>query len=322
MDKIAISRDMFEEQLEFAASRVKDPRVGLFGPDSMMWRLSRHALLGAHGSGRALLLQIAHPWVTTGVDEHSTTRNDPLGRAARTFTTVISIIYGSLDQAIHQARIVHNVHEKIRGRMGVDAGAFGKGSEYQANEANAMLWVHATLWDTAVMMHELFKGPLTPQEKNRYYEETRLFAYMFGIPDSILPRNWNEFMDYNRAKWDSDQLTVTPATRELAAFLFDPLHVVLTPAMYWLKIVTAATMPPRLREEFGLRFGSREQFLFTQGRKVVSAAEPWVPDLLRHGPSYVEAKRRLQGKSSTWATRLFTKAILGRSELVGLNKNS
>ncbi len=321
METLAITRDMFEAQLERVASQVKDPRVGLFGPDSMMWRLSRHALLGAHGSGRALLLQIAHPWVTTGVDEHSTTRDDPLGRAKRTFTTVISIMYGSLDQAIYQARLVHNVHEKIRGKMLADAGAFGRGTEYQANEAHAMLWVHATLWDTAVLMHELFREKLTPEEKNRYYEETRLFAYMFGIPDSILPRNWNEFMEYNRAMWDSDQLTVTPATRELAGFLFDPLHVVLTPAMYWLKVVTAATLPPRLREAFGLPYGSREKFVFEQGRRLVSAAEPWMPDLLRHGPSYVEAHRRLQGKSSTLATRLITRVLLGRSELVGQNKH-
>lgn len=320
METIAITHDMFEQQLARVIAEVKDPQAGLFGPDSMMWRLSRHALSGAHGSGRALLLQIAHPWVTQGVDQHSHTRSDPLGRAARTFTAVISIIYGSLEQAIHQARVVRNVHRKIRGQMTEHAGAFGKGSDYLANEANAMLWVHATLWDTSVMMYELFQGPLTPQEKNRFYDETRLFAYMFGIPDEILPRNWNEFMDYNRAMWSSDQLAVTLSTRELAGFLFDPLHVTLTPAMYWLKVVTAATLPPRLREEFGLPYGKREQFVFEQGRRVVSFSEPLLPSILRYGPSYVEAKRRLQGKSSTWVTRVLTKAVFGRSEVVGLNR--
>lgn len=320
MAVVEITRDLFEQQLERVAAEVKDPQVGLFGPDSMMWRIGRHAVFGAHGSGRALLLQIAHPWVTRGVDEHSSTRNDPLGRAARTFTTVLSIVYGTLDQAMHQARIVHNVHNNIRGRMVEHAGSFAEGSAYLANEANAMLWVHATLWETSVMMYELFKGPLTPEEKNRFYEETRLFAYMFGIPDHILPQNWNDFMAYCRQMWDSDQLTVTPATRELAGFLFDPLHVVLTPAMYWLRIVTAATLPPRLRDEFGLVYGKRERFLFEQGRRVVSGTEPLIPSILRYGPAYVEAKRRLQGKSSTIMTRMLNKAILGRAELVGLDR--
>ena len=53
MEQHIISRDQFEAQLARAAAQVKDPEVGLFGPDSMMWRLSRHALFGAHGAGRA-----------------------------------------------------------------------------------------------------------------------------------------------------------------------------------------------------------------------------------------------------------------------------
>lgn len=320
METKTISRDQFERQLELVASQVKDPKVGLFGPDSMMWKLSRHALFGAHGSGRALLLQIAHPWVTRGVDQHSKTRSDPLARAAGTFSAVLSIVYGTLDQANRYARAVHNIHSRIQGNIETDSGAFAKGSNYQANEANAMLWVHATLWDTTVMMYELFKRPLSQEEKDRFYDETRLFAYMFGIPDEILPDSWNEFMDYNRTMWDSDQLHVNQATRELASFLFDPLHVALTPAMAWLKLTTAATLPPRLRREFNLNYGPKEKALFQSGRKMVRLAEPLAPSILRHGPSYVEAQRRLQGKYSTWLTRQTSKLIFRRPELVALKK--
>ena len=316
-----IDRDQFEQQLQLAASKVKDPQVGLFGPDSMMWKLSRHALLGAHGSGRALLLQIAHPWVTRGVDQHSKTRSDPLARAAGTFSAVLSIVYGNLDQAQRYARAVHNIHNRIRGEMETDCGAFQNGSAYQANEANAMLWVHATLWDTTVMMYELFKRPLTHSEKEQFYEETRLFAYMFGIPDEVLPENWNAFMEYNRSMWESNQLHVNKATLDLASFLFDPLHITLTPAMAWLKLVTAATLPPRLRRDFGLHFGQSEKMLFQSGRKLVRLAEPLAPEILRHGPSYIEAQRRLQGKHSTWLTRQASKAMFRRPELVAL-KNS
>ena len=316
MEQHIISRDQFEAQLARAAAQVKDPEVGLFGPDSMMWRLSRHALFGAHGAGRALLLQIAHPWVTRGVDEHSNTRTDPLGRAKRTFTSVLSIVYGNLEQATKYARAVHNIHSRIQGRMDYDAGAFGRDTPYQANEAQAMLWVHATLWDTTVMMYELFRRPLSQQEKDQFYEETRLFAYMFGIPDEILPPDWNAFMEYNQTMWNSDQLAVTPATRELTAFLFQPLHFTLAPAMAWLKIATAATLPPRLREDFGLRYGNKERLLFASGRTVLSLAEPAAPAIIRNGPAYVEATRRIRGLPSTLLTRAFTRAIFGRPELV------
>lgn len=322
MEQVVITRDLFEAQLERAISQSKDPQTGLFGPDSMMWKLSRHALLNAHGGGRALLLQIAHPWVTQGVDQHSKTRNDPLGRAKRTFSAVLSIVYGNLEQATKFARAVHNIHSRIQGRMDYQAGAFEAGSAYQANEANAMLWVHATLWDTTVKMYELFRHPLSDSEKERFYEETKLFAYMFGIPDAILPPDWESFMEYNRDMWNSDQLVVTDETRELTQFLFDPLHFTLTPAMGWLKLVTAATMPARLRDEFGLVYGPKEKLLFASGRKLVSMAEPYTPDMLRNGPSYIEASRRIRGLPSTLLTRTLNKAIFGRPELVALKPGS
>lgn len=320
MQQLVVTRDMFESQLELAISKAKDPRIGLFGPDSMMWKLSRHAMFGAHGSGRALLLQIAHPWVTRGVDEHSKTRSDPLGRAKRTFTTVLSIVYGDLEQATKYARAVHNVHNRIQGTMDSSAGAFGEGTPYMANEANALLWVHATLWDTTVMMYELFRRPLSAEEKDRFYNETKLFAYMFGIPDAILPPDWESFKEYNRSIWDSDQLVVTDSTRELAAFLFAPLHFTLTPAMAWLKITTAATLPTRLREEFNLPYGRKERLIFASGRKILSVAEPITPGLIRNGPAYVEASRRIRGLPSTIMTRALTRAMFGQPELVALKQ--
>lgn len=318
MQTFEIDSDQFEAQLALVAAKVKEPAAGLFGPSSMMWRLAKHALAGSQGSGRALLLQIAHPWVTQGVNDHSKTRSDPLGRAARTFTAVLSIVFGSLDQAMREARIVHRVHQRIKGTMAVDSGDFPQGSRYSANEAYAMLWVHATLWDTTVLMHELFIGPLSDQEKEAFYKETRLFAYMFGIPDEILPPNWQEFMEYNQAMWNSDQLVVNAATRELAGFLFAPMHFTLKPAMAWLKIVTAATLNERLRRDFALPYGSNEQRVFGVGRKAIYYADRVSPTIVRSGPSYVEAMRRIQGKSSTWLTRKLNKAMLGRSELVSL----
>lgn len=317
-----IDRNQFEQQLELVISRVKDPKAGLFGPGSMMWKLSRHALFGAHGSGRALLLQIAHPWVTQGVDQHSKTRSDPLGRGARTFTAVLSIVYGDLDQALKYARAVHNIHNRIRGNMDYHAGEFGEGSYYQANEAHAMLWVHATLWETTVAMYELFRRPLSQMEKERFYDETKLFAYMFGIPDEILPPTWNDFMEYNRDMWDSDQLVVTDATLELTRFLFAPPHPAMAPAMHWLKIATAATLPARLRREFGFHYGAKERTIFKSGRKLLRLMEPWAPDILRNGPTYIEAHRRMDGLPSTWLTRAMSKAMFGRPELVSLKGNA
>ena len=37
--------------------------AGVFGPDSAAWRVNGEAVIVFLGAGRALLLQLAHPWV-------------------------------------------------------------------------------------------------------------------------------------------------------------------------------------------------------------------------------------------------------------------
>src|SRR3989440_9384676 len=50
--------------------------VGLFGPGSLTWRVNREGVL-LLGGGAALVLQVAHPLVAAGVEEHSNYREDP-----------------------------------------------------------------------------------------------------------------------------------------------------------------------------------------------------------------------------------------------------
>ncbi len=315
-DFLEVTDELFEQQLELVASQVENPTHGLYGPGSMMWKVSKHVLSAFHGSGRALLLQIAHPWVTQGIDEHSKTRDDPIGRGRRTFRAVFSIVYGSLEQAQKEARRVNRVHSRIKGHLEIDKGAFPQGSQYLANEAHAMLWVHATLWETQMLMYELFVGKLSNEEKEQYYQETKLFAYMFGIPEDIIPPNWNEFLEYNQTIWDSDILHVNEATLELFGYLFDPIHPSVAAPMNWISLVTAATLPPKVREAFQIEYGAKEEKRFKRNLKVVSSLESLSPKILRYGPNYLEANRRIKGLEPIWITKKMNKMIMGQEELV------
>ena len=282
----------------------------------MMWRIGRCHLATGLGSGRALLLQIAHPWVTQGVEHHSRTRHDPIGRARRTFTNVLSMTLGSLDHALAAATRVHGVHAHIQGRLESSAGGFTQGMEYRANEAHALLWVHATLWDSAVRMYELVVEPLTAAEKERFYAETKLFAYLFGIPDRLLPQSWPAFIEYNEHMWQSDQLAVTPAALELASFLFKPLAPGLGPLMRSMKLVTAATLPPRLRDAFRLADDETTQAHFARVVRRMHRLHHALPDRFRYSPTYFEAMARIENRRSDIFTRVLTRATLGRWRLV------
>ncbi len=281
---MTVSAAQLEEQLDRARSKVGDPRLGLFGPSSLVWRINREQMIFLAG-GRAALLQEAHPYVSEGIDQHSRTRSDPRGRFRRTFHHVYAMVFGDLDSALRAARRVHAVHERIRGTVRADAGAFSAGHAYAANTEHALLWVHATLWESSVRVFELIFRPLSREEKERYYQETKLFAYLFGITDAQLPPDWPSFLAYNRAMWASDQLHVTEAAREMARFLLASPHPALSQTMRWYRTITAGLLPARLRAAYGLRFGTLERVLFDASVQALRAGIRVTPLRVRFIPA-------------------------------------
>jgi uncharacterized protein (DUF2236 family) len=53
------------------------------GRESVFWKVNAEPGIFA-GGGRALLMQVAHPGVGAGVEQHSTYASDPWGRLFRT----------------------------------------------------------------------------------------------------------------------------------------------------------------------------------------------------------------------------------------------
>jgi len=297
MSAAIVGRPELEARLEQLRASVRDPRAGLFGPDSKVWEVNRHSI-SFLGAGRAALLQLAHPWVAWGVEQHSRTRDDPFGRFQRTFFHVFRMVYGDLETAIKAARAVHRIHERIEGSIGADAGPFAAGSGYRANEPHALLWVHATLWDTSIRCFEMVVRPLAQDEKRVYYDETRRFAWLFGIPDDVLPPSWEAFEGYVETMLASDVLTVAEPAARMARFLSAPRVPGTGRIMRRYDEITAWLLPERLAHEFGLARGGdagRRRFEATIAR--LSRAWPWLPARVRFLPAYVEACRRMEGRA-------------------------
>ena len=76
---MTVSRSDLERLLERLRRGTRDPRAGVFGPDSMLWHVNRESI-AFMGGGRAALLQLAHPYVAHAIEQHSNTRTDLLGR--------------------------------------------------------------------------------------------------------------------------------------------------------------------------------------------------------------------------------------------------
>jgi len=225
---------------------------GVFGPRPLIWQIDGESAVFL-GAGRALLLQLAHPWVAAAIEQHSDTFADPVGRFHRTFSTVFAMVFGTLDQSLSAARRLHRRHDSITGQLPWAAGPFLIGSTYHANAIPALRWVYATLIETALLAYELVLPPLTAQQCQEYYCESQLFAGLFGIPKECLPQNWTEFSSYFSAMVQSETLSVSDATRSMARRL-------IAGAGLWLPVpgsyqdLTIALLPPPLVD--GLDFPS------------------------------------------------------------------
>lgn len=274
-----------------------DPEAGLFGPGSEMWRVSRESILFL-GGGRAALLQLAHPWVATAVAHHSTGPTDLPGRFRRTFERVFAMTFGDLASAMDAARRVHALHDTVTGRLDEAVGPFREGTRYAANDEEALLWVHATLADTSVMMFEMFVSPMSAAQKEALWQESRRFAKLFGIPERALPATWLDFRNYFDRMIEGQILSVGQRSREMARFLLTPPNRVVTPAWRIYAAITAQFMPERLRAPLGLSWTAADRALARAALATLGMAWRRLPERLRLLPAYVDARRRLSGEPS------------------------
>lgn len=315
-EPLLIGRETLEARLEAVCAVAPDPMQGLFGPDSTTWQVSREALCFL-GAGRALLLQLAHPWVAQAIEDHSPVKRDPAGRFYRTFRPVFAMVFGSRDQAFAQARAVHRIHSHIRGTLPETLGPFPAGSPYYANEAHAALWVHATLCHSAVLVYELVLPALTAAQKDRYWGEARRFAALFGIPDALLAPDWNVFSAQVESMLASDLLTVGQAGRAIGDHLLSRAPGAfgrLIPG--WYRALTASLLPARLRDAFGLSYTRREAAQVARALGQIRRLYPRLPAVLRFVGPYQEALARLRGDPSPGLlTRASNLLWLGRPRL-------
>ncbi len=264
--------------------------AGFFSPDTMIWRVNREMALLLAG-GRALLMQLAHPKVAIGVAEHSHFKDDPLGRLHRTMSTMWSIVFDEVPKAGAAVERVKNVHRRVQGVV-TSQESLPAGTPYDALDPQLLLWVHATLIDSAIVAYDLFVKALTPDEKSHYYEDSRKLAHLFEIPDSLVPSSWADFDAYIERMLTGSEITVGPAARSLAMDILHPNPWILKPAGPFFRFVTAGLLPEKLREAYGLGWNEQRHKRFNFVAKAIRGLLPMVPKPLRIVPNSRHAESR------------------------------
>jgi uncharacterized protein (DUF2236 family) len=265
--------------------RPGDP--GLFPPGTVARRVNGETALLLAGP-RALLMQLAHPLVAAGVADHSDFRNDAMGRLANTLNLTLTVSFGDERQRDAAVGRVAATHRSVTGAR--------DGRPYYALDPELLLWVHATLVDSALIAHERFVRPLDVETKARYQGEMNRQAVVFGVPEGQLPSSYGAFRRYVDEMVAT--IEVTQEARELSRGVLDPsIPPHLRPLLPMARLLTAGLLPPRLRAAYGLPWDARRQRAFTLTAAAIRGTVPLLPGTWRRWPHARDADRRLAGSS-------------------------
>ena len=297
---IWIEKTGFCQQLYKLHGKIPDPKIGLFGPKSVMWKLVSPYSVASTVPGPALTLQFYHPWLAKSVYDSSMVHDDFLERIQRTGIGFGAVIYGSMPQVMAIAHKMYNSHSQIEGTLNRDIGPYKKDSKYRATEVHAMLWILASFSDALVKSYKKYEGYLSDEEKEQFYEETKLFGMLMGIPETSFPKNWTEFVAYNDAMRKSSLTTYSYEGKALSDRILIAPNSWLIPAWWVLKNLTIADLPQEVRDDFDLEFGFFRRLTGAFMAGSITIASKIFPKFLSYNPLYHEANARLEGKRANW----------------------
>jgi uncharacterized protein (DUF2236 family) len=217
--------------------------AGLFGPDSVAWRLHADPSMLV-GAMRALLVQALEPRAMAGVVQHSDYKADPWGRLNRTIRFVLHTTYGDTPTAEAACAAVRRIHDRVHGVDPVS------GRSYSAHDPDLLLWIHAVEVHSAVFSYRSYAGRLADEDADRYVEEMVRVAELLGMPPEIAPRSMGALRQYLHSV---EGLQATPGAREsMRLIMAPPLPLPLRPLWVLPAGAAVASLPRFARRMYGL----------------------------------------------------------------------
>ncbi|MFI7076149.1 oxygenase MpaB family protein [Micromonospora sp. NPDC049903] len=187
--------------------------TGLFGPDSVTWKLHAEPILLLAGL-RSLYLQALHPRAMAGVAQNSNYRRDAWGRLIRTANYVGTTVYGTTAEAEEAGLRLRRLHARM---TAVDAAT---GERFRVDEPDLLRWVHVTEVESFLDTARRAGVPLDDAEVDGYYTEQRRSAALVGLDPETVPGTAAEVADYYRRV--RPELRMTKEAAETALFLTAP----------------------------------------------------------------------------------------------------
>ena len=244
------------------------------------------------GWSRAILLQMAHPLIAAGVAEHSLFRASPLATVTRLHGTVramLALTFGDPIAHGHAIAGIRAIHARVNGELRETTGPFAAGTRYSAEDPALLLWVHATLIESVLLVYDQLVAPITEANRDEYCREAADVALALGARDADLPRTWAALERYLTTEYASGRIVVGPDARLIVqAVMFPPLPAISGPFAWLNRVITLGLLPEDIRQQYGFAWSERRarhlrrvSTLLRGTRRVLPRAIAWWPEARR-----------------------------------------
>lgn len=252
---------------------------------SILRRVHDEHLVGLLYGQRALCIGALAPLNYVGTSLHSYAKLTPFKRLAHTGKAFETIYFGTRAQADRVLGYVGRLHETVNGEMPHDAGPVPAGTRYDALDPELMLWTVAVIADSAQCFYELLVRRLSGSEREALWQDYLRFGELFGMPREAAPGSHRELRDWYEAKLHSEEMFLTDEARYIGyATAFEiPMPWYQQPGKRVHDLLMLGSLPPRVRELYGLGFTARQRAAFTAAVRAVRAARRLTPAPLARG---------------------------------------
>lgn len=277
------------------ASETQFADDGLYGPDSVTWRVMASPTTGIAATAAAMI-QMLYPPVMYVIDQASGFREQPQRRAQRTGDYTVTITYGDIASAEQAGASLRRLHTT---RKAVDPST---GQQYRADDPDLLVWVHNSLTWALLRAYREYGPELTSTEEDRFVAEQRAVAgRLVGCDLAQLPEDVAGLQTY------MDSMTPKLAL-STPALWFRDLVVPPGRAKSAEQAVTAlfakasiGIMAPEHRELYGFREGALKQAFVSRSVKLILAGinskvpvEKAVPQLREYVDTHAFGSRRVK----------------------------
>jgi len=255
-----------------------------FTDNSMLRRVHREFVVAFSGP-RALLMQATHPVAFEGFFAHTGAFEAPYDRLRRTAEVMDTIAFGSRADADRATRRVRAMHKRVRGELTAPAGRFPAGTPFAADDPELLLWVLASLVDSALVVYERYVASLSHDERDAYWQDYRVVGGLFGLADDEMPEDIHAFDAYMQRMLNGEDLFVTPAARELAIDIVmrPPVPLSRRPVLELVNFITVGLLPAKLRRQYGLTWDPLRSLALRGGAEYAKRfVVPLLPRRLRY----------------------------------------